>query len=278
MPRIPIDDLDDERIAVYREVKRSNLTRFSQRFIAEGRFVVRRLVESEFAIDSLLLSEHAEPAVREWLPDDVPAYVLPKHLVMELVGFGFHQGLMACGVRKPQPQLFDLLGDTPRTTFVAMPHTSDQENLGKVIRSATAFGVDGVLLGPGCADPFSRRVLRVSMGTAFQIPIVESADLIDDIRNLQKTANLQTVAAVLGEDSQPLETLTRADRMCLLLGNEAHGLAREWLDVTDVKATVPMQCGVDSLNVAVAAGIFLYHFTRVAASSQSVTTASGASA
>lgn len=262
MNAIPIRDIEDERVGVYRNLTTSNLSRFSGRFIAEGRFVVRRLLQSDFKTESLLVSEHKLNAVRDWLPDDVPAYVLPRPLVEQLVGFEFHQGLMACGLRRPMPRLADVTGGNSGSLLVALSRVIDQENLGQLIRTAAAFGADAVALGPGCADPFSRRVLRVSMGNAFLLPIVESANLLDEIRELQQTAGFQTVAAVLDDRAKPLETMTRPKRLCLLFGNEGDGLDDTWLELADVAATIPVNPTADSLNVAVAAGIFMFHFSH----------------
>lgn len=262
MNGIPIHSLDDERISVYRDLTKSKLTRRSGRFIAEARFVVRRLLESDCKIESLLVSEHALHAVEDWLPDDVPTYVMPRLLVEELIGFKFHQGLLACGFRKPPARLDDLIRNQQTGLLVAIPHVCDPENVGQLIRTAAAFGADGVLLGPGCADPFSRRVIRVSMGNAFALPIVESADLVAELREYRKATGCRMVAAVLDDQAQALESIARPEKLCLLLGNEGDGLDDEWLELADVKATIPMGRGVDSLNVAVAAGIFLFHFSR----------------
>lgn len=262
MNRISIDDLDDPRVSVYSNLTSSKLTRRSGRFIAEGRFNVQRLLESDFQIESLLVSEHALHAVADWLPDDVPIYVGPRLMVEELIGFKFHQGVLACGFRKPSAKLADLIHDQSSGLLVVVPHVCDPENIGQLVRTAAAFGADGMLLGPGCADPFSRRVLRVSMGNVLFIPIVESVDLVDDLRRLQSTADYRMVAAMLDDEATPLETIERPPRMCLMFGNEASGLDAACLELADVRATIPMSRDIDSLNVSVAAGVFLYHFTR----------------
>lgn len=262
MNGIPIHDISDKRLDVYRDLPSTKHTRRSGRFVVEARFVVQRLLESEYEIESLLVSEHALHAVADWLPHDVPTYVMPRLLVEELIGFKFHQGILACGFRKPPVDLAGVVSNLRTGLLVAIPHVCDPENVGQLIRTAAAFAADGVLLGPGCADPFSRRVLRVSMGNALMLPIVESADLLDDVRTLRSTHGFDVVAAALGERAQALETIERPGRVCLLFGNEGDGLSEEWINLADIVGTIPMRRGIDSLNVAVAAGVFLHHFTR----------------
>jgi tRNA G18 (ribose-2'-O)-methylase SpoU len=111
------------------------------------------------------------------------------------------------------------------------------------------------------ADPFSRRVLRVSMGAALHLPIVESRDLAADLAELA-AARFELVAAVLDPAAEPLAKVRRGKRLALLLGGEGHGLAAQWLTLCHRRVTIPMQVGIDSLNVAVAAAVLLYEFTR----------------
>jgi tRNA G18 (ribose-2'-O)-methylase SpoU len=117
-------------------------------------------------------------------------------------------------------------------------------------------------LGPRCCDPFYRMSIRVSMGTVFSIPVLRSENLISDLTKL-KGHRYELVATVLDKDAESLDHATRSDRLAILFGNEATGLTAADIAACDRRVTLPMQRGTDSLNVAIAAGIFLYHFTRV---------------
>lgn len=262
MPRIPLDDLGDARIAIYRQLKTSNLTRRDDRFVVEGEKLVERLVESRFPVSSVLVTDRHEPRVSAWLPEDVPRYVVPQGLIDALVGFNFHQGVLGCGVRLPWPSLDDLVRDAgERLTLVVCPRLDNPENLGAIIRLGDVFGVDAVLVGGRCPDPFSRRVLRVSMGMALRLPVLDSPDLAADLRRLQSEWGVEFAATVVDTDAEPLATSGRAPRFGLLLGCEGNGLEPEWAELCDRRVTIPMRPGAESLNVAVAAGILLYHFT-----------------
>jgi tRNA G18 (ribose-2'-O)-methylase SpoU len=100
------------------------------------------------------------------------------------------------------------------------------------------------------------------MGTAFYLPIVRSDDLARDLQRLRDVHGVELVATVLDETAESLDAAGRAERLGILFGNEAQGLAAEHVGRCQRRVTIPMRLGTDSLNVSVAAGIFLYHFTR----------------
>ena len=95
-----------------------------------------------------------------------------------------------------------------------------------------------------------------------RLPIVQSADLMSDLKRLKERWGVERIATVCGHDTEPLAQARRADRVAILFGNEAHGLGQDYVGVCDRRVTIPMQLGTDSLNVSVAAGIIMYHFTQ----------------
>jgi tRNA G18 (ribose-2'-O)-methylase SpoU len=145
---------------------------------------------------------------------------------------------------------------------VILPDISTVENIGALVRLSAGFGADAIVLGQHCHDPWWRQSIRVSMGTIFTLPVVQSDDLLRDLRRLREEWGVELAATVLDQSTEPLERATRPNKFGLLFGGEAQGLTPEVLAACDRKVTIPMHHGTDSLNVAVAAGIFLYHFTR----------------
>ena len=267
MLRVLLDDLDDPRIAVYRHLKATNTTRETDGFVVEGEKLLDRLLDSPFPLDSALATDRNEPRIAAKLPGDVPLYVVRQSLIHEIVGFNFHQGVLACGVRRPWPAVEEIVlrAATP-STLVVCPKLDNPENLGSIIRIADVFGVCAIVVGGRCPDPLSRRVLRVSMGTALRMPVIVSADLARDLDRLRTSTGLQLVATVVDPTAEPLDRVRRPNRLAILLGSEGNGLAPEWIDLTDRRLTIPMRPGAESLNVAIAAGIILHHFFREAGS------------
>lgn len=263
MPVIAIESLDDPRVEPYRNLKMKNLQRGGDYFIAEGKKVVERLLESDYETASVFISERRVADWMDKVPTETPMYVASQDVMNGLVGFDFHVGVVGCGVRRTSPSIDRVLSKEARQlTIVACPNCDNPENVGAIIRISAAFGVDALILGTRCSDPFSRRVIRVSMGTVFKLPIIESTNLSADLLRLKDEWGFELAATVLEEGAETLEQARRSSRFGVLLGNEDTGLEENWTRLCDRKLTIPMCRGIDSLNVAVTSGIILHHFTR----------------
>jgi tRNA G18 (ribose-2'-O)-methylase SpoU len=269
MPVELIASTDDPRLEPYRNVRQTNLTRWSGLFIAEGWRVVRRLLASEYTVESVLISDRRHEAVLgemspEWA-NRTEVLIVPQALAENLVGYNFHAGVLACGRRFEPFTVAETLAVCRHSyTVVACPRITSPDNLGSILRISAALGIDAVLLGRGSCDPFSRRVLRVSMGAGFTLPIAESPTLLADLSAARDESHWQLIAAAIDEGAEPLAEAMRPPRIVLVLGNEAEGLSDDWLAACDRQVMIPMASAVDSLNVAVAAGVMLHHFLWMA--------------
>ncbi len=263
MTVLRIDSLDDPRVVAYRNLRDRTL-RGERMFVAEGTLLVMRLLASRFAADSLLV---AEPRAAEFLPlvpADVPIYVAAESLLQAIIGFHLHQGVLAAGRRHPEIALEAMLGppsDRPLGIIVC-PRITKPENMGLIFRVAAGLGADGLVLGPQCCDPFSRRCLRVSMGAVLRAPYRKSADLAADLAALRDRWGIEMLAAVLDDRAVPLPRLAWPRRAAVLLGNEFDGLGEPWLEFCTQRVTIPMAHQTDSLNLGVAAGIFVHEMMR----------------
>ncbi|HTW94210.1 MAG TPA: RNA methyltransferase [Tepidisphaeraceae bacterium] len=256
-----VDSLDDPRLALYRNLKDHELARQGGRFIAEGEQVVRRLLASDIRVESVLVSQRKAEIIAPLVSADVPVWIASDAVIQKVIGFQFHSGVMAVGVRPAPADLSTIVGRPgDRQTLVVCPKITNTQNLGSLIRLCAGFGVDGLVLGPSCCDPFYRHCVRISMGSVFRLPITRSSDLHRDLLDLRQRWNFQLIASVISDDAEPLARAARPARLGILFGNEADGLAREEIVLCDRRVTIPMRMGTDSLNVAVAAGIFLHHF------------------
>ena len=259
MAPIPIDDLDDPRIAIFRSLKATNQTRRLDQFVVEGEKLVARLLESRFPPVSVLVTDRHARSLGFTVPEDVPTYDLHHALIDRLVGFPFHRGVLACGNRRPWPPIEDLIRDRGDSLFlVVFPKLSDPENLGAIARIGDVFGIDAILAGPECPDPFSRRALRVSMGSILRVPVVISEGLVEEVDNLIRLFGVTLLAATPDPAAVPYDQVGRPARLALVLGDEDRGIEPEWLAKCHERITIPMRAGAGSLNVAVAAGILIH--------------------
>jgi len=251
LPPIQIADPHDPRVAGYRALKERAVIE-AGRFVAESERVVRRLVASGLGIDSVLLTAPRLATLADVLVGPFPVYLAPQAVLDGVAGFHVHRGCLALGVRPSAPQL-------PREarTIVALEDLTDVDNLGAIARHAAAFGADGLLLSPRCADPFYRKAIRVSLGAVFGLPIARAAAWPDALADL-RAGGVQVVGAVLDPGATPLGRFARPPRTALLLGAEGPGLSAAARAACDHLVTIPMSPQADSLNVATAAAIFLY--------------------
>jgi len=235
-------------------------------FVAEGEMVVRRLLESPaFQVVSLLIPQ-------KWMDDNaslieardepMDVFLAEKKVLEDLIGFEMFQGVLAVGRIPPQPSLESVLeaGNTPHL-LMATDALANAANMGGVMRNCVAFGVQALIVGETCSPPWLRRSVRSSMGTIFDLPVVESVNLVVTLREL-RNRGIHVVGAHPQVDGPTLTQVNLTRDTCVVVGSEGNGLRPEVLDACDQHATIPMQCGVDSINVTSAATVFLYEANR----------------
>lgn len=257
-PWTPYRDL---RFAAAREVPGSGPC-----FVAEGRILVEDLLEAGRAGHLKVVSVAATPSAAEGLrgrmPPGADLLVAEATVLSGLAGFPFHRGLMACAQVPPPPPPEDL---ARRQRLLVLPRLHDTENLGLLLRSAAALGVGGVLAGPG-PGLWSRRTVRVSMGSVWRIPVWRVEDPWAELaRWRQAQRGSEVVAAALGPAAEDIRHWQPAARCALVMGPEDSGLDAAALAECDRRVAIPMAPGVDSLNVAAAGAILMFRMMETAA-------------
>ena len=234
MPVIRIDTLDDPRIALYRNLKDRELERRGRHFIAEGEHLVRRLLDSDFPVDSVLLADRRVEEMAPIVPDAIPVYVVPQERDEPDPRAEVPLRRARLRHRKPRQTLDEVVPrDRERLTLVICPDISNVENIGSLIRLSAGFGADAMILGERCHDPFWRQSVRVSMGTIFKLPLLHTDDLARDLRRLRDEWGVELAATVLDATAEPLEPRERPAKFGLLFGGEAQGLEPQWVDACD---------------------------------------------
>jgi tRNA G18 (ribose-2'-O)-methylase SpoU len=263
VPRIDLESPDDPRIDVFRDLRGAQGDRRAGCFIAEGMWLVRRLLSCDLTTRAILADRQRVDEIGVVIPEHVPLYVLPDGQTEKVIGFNFHRGILACGQRPPQRMVADLPGlSGPEWLVVACEQVQDPENVGAILRNAAAFGALAVVLGPQCADPFSRRVLRVSMGAPFFLPVIQSPNLLEELAQWRAAWGAEIGVTVLDQEAQALESAVKPRRLVLVFGSEGHGLGPPWRSVADHRWTISMSPMADSLNVAACSAVFLHYFQR----------------
>ncbi|MGZ4494037.1 MAG: TrmH family RNA methyltransferase [Nocardioides sp.] len=258
---IEVTDAADPRLGDYRDLRdvelRKHLEAEHGLFLAEGEKVVRRAVEAGFPARSFLMAPRWLDGLADVLDaSDAHCYVVSEALAEQVTGFHVHRGALASLERRPLPSVADVLADA--RTVVVLEDIVDHTNVGAVLRSAAALGVDAVLLSPRCADPLYRRAVKVAMGAVFTLPYARIDDWYDALPAVSR-AGFTTVAMTLAEDAVSLEeAVAGLDKVAMVLGTEGHGLSKRWETSADRRAVIPMREGIDSLNIAAAAAVGCY--------------------
>lgn len=261
-----IPSLDSPEIEIYRTLKKPQHHRDQGLFVVEGDKVVNRFLQSDLCVVSVLivsdLLDFYYPII-EKRPEKINIYTSSVSLLQTIVGFKYHQGIMAVGII-PQPRSLEqiLATLTEPAIFVALDRLESAENTGVIVRNCAANGAQALIVGNRSTDPFLRRAVRNSMGTLFNLPVIYSENLATTLAQLRYSHNFQIVAAHPKAQSQNLFSVDLCKNCCIVLGNEGVGIDPDILNLCDIQVRIPMVSNIDSLNVACASAVILYEATR----------------
>lgn len=246
----------DPRLEAYRHVSDPRWLEEHGLFVAEGRLVVARLVDSGFAVESILVTPAALQALGARLTAQ-PVLVADPSVVNDITGFNFHRGCLAIA-RRPPP--------APLETFVAASRlvvvegVNNPDNIGGIFRSAAAFGAGGILLDRSAGDPLYRKAVRTSMGAVLRLPFARAAEWPAALRALGEHG--VTLAALTPSGAATVDefaaTLAAGARVAVMVGAEGPGLSRAALHEARITLRIPIDPCSDSLNVVVALSIALH--------------------
>ena len=146
-------------------------------------------------------------------------------------------------------------------TYSALEDIQDPGNMGTIIRTAEALGLDGIFLSDGCCDIYNPKVLRASMGGVFRMPLMRVGDMAQAVVTLQKKG-LTAFACVVDASATPITAAGMGEGAIALIGNEGNGLRAETVAACKHSVTIPMAGRAESLNASMAAGIILWEMCR----------------
>ena len=278
---IEIDNLERAELAVYASLTETQLRNRLEPekgiFIAESPNVIKAALKAGCEPLSVLTErQHLEGTAKEVVElvgDKIPVFTGERDVLAQLTGYELTRGVL-CAMRRPRMKTMAEVCEGKRRIAV-IDSVVNATNTGAIFRAAAALGIEGVLLTTTCSAPLNRRCVRVSMGTVFQVPWgwidvdklnvdklnVDKldGDRLDDAGWVKQLHELgfTTVAMALRENALPIDDprLKTPERIAIVLGNEGDGLSQETIEACDYTAMIPMQNGVDSLNVAAAAAV-----------------------
>lgn len=259
---ITVKDINAPELRPYTALTEAQLKRDEGIFIAESVKVIDVALNKGLKPISFLMEQRQIEGIGKELLEhcpDTPVYTAPREVLSELTGFELTRGVL-CAMERPKPlSLDDALKNAKR--IAVLERLSDSVNVGAIIRSAAALGIDAVLLFHNCCEPLNRRSVRVSMGSVFLVPWAffgktEFPNPENAVEYL-KNKGFTTAALALKDDSIEIDNpiLSESQKTALFLGAEGDGLSQGTIKSCDYTVKIPMHHGVDSLNVAAAAAV-----------------------
>lgn len=266
--RLSIADPADPRLEEYRGLSDPALLRQRGSFVAEGRVVVRRLLDhGGYRIRSILVTEAARASLDDALARTtahVPVYLASLDVMRAITGFNIHRGCLALVDRPAAHEAAEILDG--RNLVVVLEEVGNPDNLGGVFRNALAFDAGAVFLSPGCCDPLYRKAIRTSMAATLRVPFARLERWPDGLDAL-RAAGFAIVALTPAEDAREIAAFAadpgRPERIALMVGTEGAGLSAAAEAMADARVRIPMAPGVDSLNLATATGIALQRLQEI---------------
>lgn len=183
-----------------------------------------------------------------------PIYIIKDDIFKKISETITPQGAMA--ICKIKQNYFNDLKINKNSIFLILDRVMDPGNLGTIIRSAEAFGVSAIFLSKGCVDLYNDKVLRSTMGSLFNIPIIDNCNIPEIINNL-KEKEFNIVCTHLKGEKKPFE-VNFLNKTAIIIGNEANGVLDEYVNISDEIVKIHMVGKVESINVSIATSIILY--------------------
>lgn len=267
---IHVDNITTPDLSIYHEYSENQLYHLYEPdlgiFIAESAKVIGRALDAGYEPISLLIEKsqmdkEAAGLVERVLSDyEVPIYVAAEETLLQITGYNLTRGVLCAIRRKELPSVADVVQGARR--IAVLENVTNPTNIGAIVRSAVALGMDAVLFNKGCSDPLYRRAARVSMGTIFQAPYT----FLPEKREMEclKDLGFKSVAMALRNDTKDIDDmeLRCQDKLAIFLGAEGEGLLPETIASCDYCVKIPMYHGADSLNVAAASAVAFWELSK----------------
>lgn len=221
-------------------------------FLCDGVKMLEEAIKWHADIETVIFSEGLEHTA---VPDGVRIAVVPEDLMRSISPMDAPQGALFL-VRAPKLTAPEVL---PGKRYLVLDGLQDPGNVGTILRTADAFGCDGLLLVNHCADPFNPKTVRATMGAIFRTPVWEVD--ANELLPLLTRSGLKLAATALREDTVSLPDAA-LERCAVIIGSEGKGVCDALLARCDTTVRIPMEPTCESLNAAMAAAVVLWELYR----------------
>lgn len=223
-------------------------------FLAEGARLCREVLSCGLSVEAVLATRPAL-AANPWLTEREVVEISPD-VAAAVSDTKSPQGVF-CLCRIPPAAPFSI---RPGGRYLLLDRLQDPGNLGTILRGAEAFGITAVILGSGCPDRFSPKVLRSTMGSVFRQPVLETDDLTGTVQRLRETG-MPVWAAMPDDKARPVLKLPEKGGAAVVVGNEGSGVSPEVFRACCGAVYIPMAPGIESLNAAAAATVIMWELS-----------------
>ncbi|WP_205422885.1 RNA methyltransferase [Granulicatella sp. zg-ZJ] len=246
-----VTSLQNAQVKLWKKLLTAKGRKKEQLYVLEGYHLVLDALNSQQVLYCMMSKEVYE---RLTIQIDVPIYILSESILKEISETTTSQAIF-CVVKMSKKVL-----EKPKGKYILLDSLQDPGNVGTIIRTADAAGFQGVVIGKNCVDIYNGKTVRSMQGSQFHIPIYHM-DLCESIA-LFKKENISVFGTELNHKAIHLQDVPYKEHCAIIVGNEGNGIQKDILNMTTQNVYIPILGQAESLNVAVAAGIMMYHFVK----------------
>jgi len=244
--KIMITSVKNEKVKAWKKLHKRKGRMETKTFLIEGYHLLEEAYLSGWEINEIIVAENRELPI--W-SSGFPVIQVSENVLKEISQTITPQGVAAViGMKE--------VHEKEGNYFLLIDAIQDPGNLGTIIRTADAAGFDGVILGKGTVDLYNDKVIRATQGSIFHLPIIQGS-LTEEIPALKQQGFAIWATAL--NDAQKYNEVSVSEKVAIIVGNEGAGVQEKLLYLADEKVTIPIYGKAESLNVSIAAGIFMYY-------------------
>ncbi len=226
-------------------------------FIIEGVKLLKEALNEKVTIKNIIISEEAikQKTIEKELLKKIDYIQVPESIFKLISNVENPQGILAVIKKNSNSDIIDEKSDF----ILALDDIQDPGNLGTIIRTADSINLKQIIVSKGTADAYNPKVIRSTMGAIYRVKIIETENLLETLKNLQKKKYKIVVTSL---DAKKTIFNTNLNKSVIVIGNESNGVSKKIIDIADEKTIIPMEGKTESLNASVATGIILYEYIR----------------